>query len=70
VADGELTLTEDAAEGVGVLARAAERGDPAHYGFVQGLLLTQTPKHGPDDGPEVDQVSQVPLPLADREAGG
>lgn len=70
MADDELVLTATAAESVEILERAAASGDPDHYRMVEDLLLRDTSKHGPDDGPEVDQVSQVPLPLADREAAG
>jgi hypothetical protein len=64
---GDLILTPMAKEGVEILERAASSDDPEHYLAVQDMLLRDTEKHAPTDGPEVDLVSQVPLPLDERD---
>lgn len=59
----DLELSPLAQEGVDLLAGIAERGDPDVYQEVQLLLLTDTPKHAPTDGPETDHRDQTPGPL-------
>jgi hypothetical protein len=61
----DLVLTRLAQEGVDLLAGIVERGDPETYQAVQSLLLSDTPKHSPTDGPEVDHPDQTPGPWPD-----
>lgn len=59
----DLELSALAREGVELLEGIVERGDPQAYQEVQRLLLSDTPKHAPTDGPEVDHPDQTPGPL-------
>ena len=60
--DEDLELTPVAQAGVDLLEGIRERGDPQAYADVQLLLLTDTPKQGPDDPPDLNHPDQEPGP--------
>lgn len=59
--DDPLELRPLAAEGVELLEGIRQRGDASTYQEVQLLLLTDTPKAGPEDG-DTDHPDQTPGP--------